>query len=135
MGGDAGVISCDGFQSALAAAGVSTPDSKALFDVLDSDGDGELAYSDFLAAASTSHLDLDEHTLRIVFGTFDVDGCGLLSAANLRASLGAVLGEWSTEDMIAEADRNGDGKLSFEELRSYVLDVSFLEVLFDLGGS
>merc|ERR1712232_418769 len=79
MGGDAGVISCDGFQSALAAVGVSTPDSKALFDVLDSDGDGELAYSDFLAAASTSHLDLDEHTLPLYLARLMlmVAGCSL----------------------------------------------------------
>jgi len=117
--GDAGVISCDDFQLALAKSGISRSDSKALFDLLDSNGHGQVAYCDFLAAASTSHLDLDEDTLRIVFGTFDADGCGSLTAACLRISLGAMLRDCSTEDMIAGADLSGDGRLSFEELNSY----------------
>ena len=59
-----------------------------------------------------------EEEIRQAFKVFDKDGNGYISAAELRhvmATLGEKLTDYEVDQMIREADVDGDGQLSYEE--------------------
>ena len=61
--------------------------------------------------------DTEEDEIREAFRVFDKDGNGYISAAELRhvmTSLGEKLTEEEVEEMIIEADTDGDGQLNYE---------------------
>ena len=63
--------------------------------------------------------DTEEDEIREAFRVFDKDGNGYISAAELRhvmTSLGEKLTEEEVEEMIIEADTDGDGQLNYEGL-------------------
>ena len=59
----------------------------------------------------------EESEMRQAFRVFDIDGNGLIDAAELKMTM-RNLGENLTDDdvraMIRAADRNGDGKIDYE---------------------
>uniref|UniRef100_A0A0D9Y176 EF-hand domain-containing protein n=1 Tax=Leersia perrieri TaxID=77586 RepID=A0A0D9Y176_9ORYZ len=97
---------------------------------VDADGNGTIEFAEFLAlmarkkkasSSSSSHVeeedDADEE-LREAFKVFDKDQDGLISAAELRhvmISLGEKLSDEEVEQMIREADLDGDGQVNFDE--------------------
>lgn len=54
-----------------------------IFDRIDLNGDGEIDYSEFLAAAINKESLLDEERLISAFKSFDQDGSGTISATEL----------------------------------------------------
>jgi len=75
----------------------------------------EITYSEFLAAMCGSRIRVNDGHVRDVFRRFDVDGCGLITSKDMTQ----VLGEYSDE-LLAEADKSGDGAVSFVELNAYL---------------
>jgi len=87
---------------------------------VDTDRNGTIDFNEFLtmmAAHSSAGSDgLDE--LRAAFNMFDKDGSGQISIQELKQvmhSLGERLTDRELEEMIHEADNNGDGEINFEE--------------------
>ena len=86
---------------------------------VDKDGSGLVDYDDFVAlmAAKVAARDPLEE-LRKAFRLFDDDETGKISFANLKRvarELGEALSDEDLQEMIDEADRDGDGEVDVEE--------------------
>nr|XP_022916372.1 calcium-binding protein 4-like isoform X2 [Onthophagus taurus] len=86
---------------------------------VDQDGNGTIEFNEFLQMMSKKMKDADgEEELREAFRVFDKNNDGLISSNELRhvmTSLGERLSEEEVEDMIKEADIDGDGQVNYEE--------------------
>ncbi|KAG5880816.1 hypothetical protein JTB14_027982 [Gonioctena quinquepunctata] len=86
---------------------------------VDQDGNGTIEFNEFLQMMSKKMKDADgEEELREAFRVFDKNNDGLISSTELRhvmTSLGERLSEEEVEDMIKEADMDGDGQVNYEE--------------------
>ena len=69
-----------------------------------------------------------EEEIREAFRIFDRDGNGLISANELRqimANLGEKLTDEELDEMMREADLNGDGHIDYQGTRHFERKVSF----------
>ncbi len=80
---------------------------------VDADGNGTIDFPEFLTLMARKIKDTDtEEELREAFKVFDRDGNQLISAAELRqvmTTLGEKLTDEEVDEMIREADIDGDG--------------------------
>lgn len=86
---------------------------------VDPDGLGKLSYEEFLniMTVKMSEKDSKEEVLR-AFRLFDDDDTGTISFKNLKRvahELGENLTDEEIQEMIDEADKDGDGEISQEE--------------------
>ncbi|GLV40786.1 Calmodulin [Carabus blaptoides fortunei] len=86
---------------------------------VDQDGNGTIEFNEFLQMMSKKMKGADgEDELREAFRVFDKNNDGLISSNELRhvmTSLGERLSEEEVDDMIKEADLDGDGMVNYEE--------------------
>ncbi|KAJ6656349.1 hypothetical protein lerEdw1_003852 [Lerista edwardsae] len=86
---------------------------------LDADGSGTVDFPEFLSLMAKKIKNSEgEEEIREAFRVFDKDGNGFISAAELRhimTNLGEKLTSEEVEDMIKEADIDGDGQVNYEE--------------------
>ena len=81
-------------------------------------GNGTIDFEEFLQMMAKKMQDTDsEEELREAFRVFDKDGNGYISAAELRhvmTNLGEKLTDDEVDEMIKEADLDGDGMVNYE---------------------
>ena len=81
-------------------------------------GNGEIDFEEFLQMMSKKiTLNDTEEEIRDAFRIFDKDGNGLISAHELRQimmNLGEKLTDEELDEMMREADLNGDGQIDYE---------------------
>jgi calmodulin len=101
---------------------------------VDADGNGTIDFPEFLTMMARKMKDTDsEEEIREAFRVFDKDGNGFISAAELRhvmTNLGEKLTDeevtlnaflsiyfniFQVDEMIREADIDGDGQVNYEE--------------------
>ena len=89
---------------------------------VDADGNGTIDFPEFLTMMARKMKDTDnEDEIREAFRVFDKDGNGFISAAELRhvmTNLGEKLTDEEVDEMIREADIDGDGQVNYEEFVS-----------------
>ncbi|CAN6831751.1 unnamed protein product [Brassica oleracea var. botrytis] len=86
---------------------------------VDADGNGTIDFPEFLNLMAKKMKDTDsEEELKEAFRVFDKDQNGFISAAELRhvmTNLGEKLTDEEVEEMVREADVDGDGQINYEE--------------------
>merc|ERR1712217_420281 len=87
-------------------------ESIKVFQALEQSGDGEINYSEFLAAMVFSRIRLHEDLIKATFKRFDTDSSGYITHQNLREVLGD---EVDISGIIQQLDKAQDGKISQNE--------------------
>ena len=90
-----------------------------MINAVDSDGNGSIEFSEFLNAMTTKMCQIpNDDELREAFHIFDKECSGYIGVDQIRVvmlDLNTKLGEDELEEMIREADYDGDGFLNYEE--------------------
>ena len=85
---------------------------------VDADGNGTIDFPEFLTMMARKMRDTEsEEEIKEAFKVFDRDNNGYISAAELRhvmTNLGERLTETEVDEMIREADVDGDGQINYE---------------------
>ena len=83
--------------------------------VADTDGSGEIDYSEWVVAAINKTTLLTNEKLEAAFNLFDKDNSGTISAGEVKdvLGIGKNIGDSVWNDIINEVDDNGDGEISF----------------------
>ncbi|XP_037505744.1 calmodulin-beta [Rhipicephalus sanguineus] len=92
---------------------------KEMIAMADTDGNGTVDFPEFLALMTELKGTADtEEDNREVFRVLDRDGNGFITATELRqfvSAIGMKLTDEEVDEMIREADMDGDGQLNYEE--------------------
>jgi calmodulin len=85
---------------------------------VDPTNSGGIVFNDFMILMKKKMTDTDnEDEIKEAFRVFDRDNDGIISAAELRhimTTLGEKLSEDEVDEMIREADTNGDGQIRYD---------------------
>ncbi|KAF3338163.1 Calmodulin [Carex littledalei] len=88
---------------------------------VDADGNGTVEFNEFLALMERKLKETDsDDELREAFRVFDKDNDGFISSSELRSvlmNLGENITDEEVDEMIKEADANGDGQVDYNESR------------------
>merc|ERR1712166_788326 len=90
------------------------PDLEEIMKQVDSDGSGNIDYTEFIAATITSKQYAKREVMWAAFRTFDSDGDGMITKDELKVVLSDADDDVLSR-MIAEVDLNGDGTIDFDE--------------------
>eukprot|EP00434_Breviolum_minutum_P023359 symbB.v1.2.020606.t1/scaffold1743.1/size123518/7 len=87
---------------------------------VDSDGSGNIDYTEFLAATLDKRMYIQEDVCWSAFRVFDRNGDGKISMEELQQVLCSndveeVVGAKALADLMLEVDGNGDGFIDFKE--------------------
>lgn len=95
-------------------------DMQAVLAGLDTDGSGTIDYTEFIAATMEKKVYATDAMMWAAFRTFDLDGDGVITKAELKKAMSDGVDDTALIAMIAEADINGDGEISFEEFKTMI---------------
>ncbi|KAK9875171.1 hypothetical protein WA026_005963 [Henosepilachna vigintioctopunctata] len=95
----------------------------AMIDQVDPDKTGFIDFKTFIYLLRKNVKTMNEDDLRIAFAVFDKDGNGTISIPEIKyitLHLGLQYPPDEIEDMMREADGDGDGKISFEDFAYFM---------------
>jgi len=113
-GAEDGVMSLEDLRLALLPTGMGAEEVATLFECMDYNGDNEVVFSEFLAAAA----DLAEERITCAFQMFDVDSRGRIDCEVVHSVLGEAA---SVVDVLPAGDSKRDWKISYDEFRAFLL--------------
>jgi len=97
---------------------------EAMIAEVDDDGSGEIEFPEFLRLMASKLQDTDSiEEMREAFLVFDRDKSGSVTASELKHvmnNLGEQVTDEEVEEMIQEADADGDGELSFDDFLQFI---------------
>ncbi|KAM4876610.1 calcineurin subunit B type 2 [Thomomys bottae] len=102
---------------------------KRVIDIFDTDGNGEVDFREFILGASQfSVKGAEEEKLKFAFRIYDIDRDGYISNGELfqvlKMMVGDNLKDWQLQQLVDKTiivlDKDGDGKISFEEFSGVV---------------
>ncbi len=86
---------------------------------MDKDGDGQISYEEFIAAAINKVALLNESNIKATFEMIDEDGNGQLTIDELKKAFDVEDSQSKSNniwtEIIKEVDRDGDGQISYKE--------------------
>lgn len=118
-----GFLTFKEFHDVLAENGVSEDSIKEMYSKLDHENIGHVDYTEFIAAALEKRLYLEEEALHDAFEEFDVDRTGIITHENLHDVMGKDFSDEEITEMIAEADFEHNGHITYEEFKMMMAGV------------
>ena len=101
--------------------------------------DGQIDYTEFIAAAFQKDMLLSGNNLQGAFRMFDTDGDGTVTKDELKEVFGgghvSQRGEAVWDEIMNEVDKNNDGVISFEEFENAMKVVLGQRATFAQGAS
>lgn len=119
-----GEISIDELGFVMKSLGQNPTDTELrdIINEVDGDGNGTIGFDEFLTLMAPRDDSRDiEKELRSAFNVFDTDKTGTIDAKELRnvmKALGEDLTDDQIDDMIREADKDGNGTIDFDEFKA-----------------
>ncbi|EAS02022.1 calcium-dependent kinase (macronuclear) [Tetrahymena thermophila SB210] len=90
--------------------------------VIDKNDNGDIDYSEWVAATISREQLLSVQRLEMAFNIFDKDGSGSLQLSEFKEIFGgAGVSEDVWKAVIKEVDKNGDGEISYQEFKEMML--------------
>jgi len=125
-----GILTAKEMKEGMAKAGLNDipPDLKQILEDVDSDGSGQIDYTEFLAATLDKREYAVENVLWGAFRVFDLNGDGKLSKEELEKMLksddavGSVLAGKDVSSIMKEIDTDGSGEIDFQEFMNMMRD-------------
>ncbi|XP_031555227.1 calmodulin-A-like isoform X2 [Actinia tenebrosa] len=123
-----GHLSCEELGVIMRSIGhnPSPKELQEMMTVADRDASGTIDLLEFLEImAKKSEEDSSEQDLKEAFSLFDKNGNGVISADELKfvlSGMGCELSDDAAEEMIKQADIDGDGGINFEEFLRLLKD-------------
>ncbi|XP_064622998.1 calmodulin-alpha-like [Lineus longissimus] len=121
-----GTVSTQELGTVLKSLGQAPTDDEleTMINEVDTDGNGIIEFSEFLAMMAKKMLGGESALdIREAFKVFDRDGHGYITVAELKrvmTTLGEKMTEEEVNEMISEADVDGDGKVDYEEFAEMI---------------
>ena len=90
-----------------------------IMEIADTDKSGSIDYSEWVVATINKNQLLSDEKLKQAFELFDIDGGGTISSSEIKEVLGIgkAFDEKIWDEIIGEADIDGDGEISFKEFK------------------
>jgi len=126
-----GRITASELKKVLSELGIklSKEDIKNMIQELDRDGNGTIEYAEFVQMMTQpATRDADEFELREAFKCIDLDGNGYISRDELRDAVKKIMSTDKklsiddVEEMMTEADEDGNGLIDFDEFVRILVD-------------
>jgi len=116
-----GTISLSEFLHAYQAVDFADEsEAVAVFQKLDTNNEGQITYRQFIAATWQGRVQLPDAAVHETFCRFDADASGEITTENLRFVVGDKFAGFKAEELIREADEDGDGAVSYKDFQMFV---------------
>ena len=98
--------------------------AELIIEKADSDGNGCIDFTEFLRASVTKRKVMTRQNIEKAFQLFDQDHSGAIEVEELKGWLtdDNTTTEALVQEILGQADKNGDGKIDLEEFESLLLD-------------
>mmetsp|Transcript_61856 Transcript_61856/g.134025 ORF Transcript_61856/g.134025 Transcript_61856/m.134025 type:complete len:147 (-) Transcript_61856:94-534(-) len=121
-----GVLSFTEIRSGLATMGdYNMEEVEFIFKNMDMDMNGQVEYTEFLAAMMDHRkFDQDDSKILMAFKHLDFDSNGFIDRKEIMKLMGTN-NENVVDYILSLVDKNNDGKISFDEFKSLLINESF----------
>lgn len=120
-----GLLTAGNLKAGLEKAGLTEipPDLQQIMEAVDTDGNGAIDYTEFLAAMLDQRQLVQEDAYWAAFRTFDKNLDGKISMVELLEviSTGSPEDVKKAKELMGEVDTNGDGEIDFPEFMAMML--------------
>jgi len=129
---NSGTLTIDEFMSVPELA--VNPLLERILQIFDENKDNEIQFTEFINALSTFSKGDQESKLRFAFRVYDIDNDGQISNGELFQVLKMMVGknlndiqlQQIVDKTIIEGDKNGDGRISYDEFKNMVTNIDEL---------
>ena len=109
-----GKIDREEVHQVVRSLGAQEADAARILEEADTDGDGDISFSEFCVLVEPIYRDT-QATLRRIFNFFDMDGNGYIDRAELSVVLRKLGFGWQGTHVFEAVDADGDGRVGFPE--------------------